>query len=959
MDTETKFPETLTKDLLNLNEASDADSQEKTIRLKVLEKMLEDEDTASKENKRLYRSIVNFLQFEGQSETLANWIISQHMSQGKIMEPSSEKPVASVIIPCCNHGEHLRQCIESILMQTFTHIEIIIINNGSTDNTPDVIQQLLADYPEQRIRYYNQQNMGLVQPHNRAVTVAKGEFILPIDAADLIAPEFLERTVPVLQKNKDLGYVSTKTLFFGEKNIVRPKEKFDPVRELVTNQLPKTTLYRRAMWKDIKGYDERMIHGLMDWEFWIRATKNGWFGTQLEEPLFFSRNEVRIDKAQETAVKKQIISLHPDIYDASRLRSCKEEIQTGNLIPPSLVRDELTIVPKNSAAPVRISNPDHAAEKQLQEFKERILAVLAANFPVFKKHFAGTEAGKGPENKIAAMFGQTTGIVSKLVAAGQFDEAIDLSAALLSKFPLSIDCGILFAQTLLAKGLLQAAYTVASLFFSISQENKKLNSFISSCLCIQSDQQVAQSTSLGMLEGAVLFSPESEEAWKKLFDLQVQTGLPEVAEKTNCKRLQRSASVNTETPKDDRKHIWYVSNAFSFAEGGMNGVSQAKIMTLGALLCNSDKFRVTIVTPLTTALPEGIAEFAEQHLPLMKKNKADWPDIVATIRKAPVGNKLLKGKHTPCREINGKADLVIVEGIRIYPHKYLMELGLDFDCPKLFMHHNSPHHYSGEITDAGTLPAFVKALQNYKYNISVSRTVAEQWKSIPELKNLHWIDILNCIRESELESITAHSREGIQQKLGLDPDDFNIICLASVQRRKGQDILLAQMENILKEVPNAKVTFVGPILDNRNGPEIVAASKGKSYSHRVEFIGPRKNALEYLYAGDLLALPSREEALPLSILEAMALGRTSVASKVNGVPELIEEGKTGLMFSIDTPDDLAEKIIYLAKNPEELDRFSENAKQKYWNCFSREQHVGRWREILLGIFNDAQHTAKI
>ena len=213
------------------------------------------------------------------------------MSHGSIKEPSSANIVVSVIIPCFNYGEYLQECVESVLMQTFTEHEIIIINDGSTDNTHEVAQEILKDYPEHNIRYYKQQNMGIVQPRNRGVTLAKGEFILPIDADDFISPDFLAKTVPPLQSNPNLAYISTKTLFFCDKNSIWPKADFNPTQLLITNQQTNTTLYRKEMWKDIGGYDETMVNGFMDWEFWIKATEKGWFGAQIDEPLFFLPKE--------------------------------------------------------------------------------------------------------------------------------------------------------------------------------------------------------------------------------------------------------------------------------------------------------------------------------------------------------------------------------------------------------------------------------------------------------------------------------------------------------------------------------------------------------------------------------------------------------------------------------------------------------------------------------------------
>ncbi len=926
----------------------------------------------NKRPKNLFKAVTALLKDGGESELLASWVMESQLAEGNELPPHTGKPDVSFIVPCYNHGEYLRDCVVSLLKQDYTAFEIIIINDGSTDNTHEVATEIKDEFPEYNIRYIQQENSGLVRSRNKGCTIAKGKYILPIDADDLIAPSFLSKTVAILESNPHLGYVSTKALFFGHSNLIWPKENLTPVNFVSTNQQTCTTLFRKEMWKELGGYDESMIHGYEDWELWIRATKNGWIGLQIDEPLFFYRRKadsmITNSRDRDASIKEQIVRLHPDIYDVFKLPHFEKEMHYSNWIPPQLVRPDFRIQPRHvpdGTVGNENSNAEQDINNQLNELKKHILGILAQIVPQSKEQFLRSEAGSGDDNKFEQLYKQISSRIAKFNKTGNFDEAVNVGAILLSLYPIEKTAVLLLMDSLLKKGDLAAAYSTGSFYLSLWHWDKQILRILSTILCYQADLPEQSDKAMGFLEGAILLSPDSRLALTKTFEFQISNELLSAAERTRALAEKHSIKLPTVPLKGDdkrshknRKQIWYVTNAFGYIGGGVNGVSQAKFMTLGSLLSNDDLCEVTVITPLTTELPSGIAEFSRQYHMLRSKKDAAWPNWITTVKKelhSHLGKekqKFINGEWLPCREPENKADLIIIEGIRFDPDQYLQQLGLTFNCPSVYMHHNSPYHYSAEITDAGSLPVMLKTLERYKFNISVSRTVTEEWKSLPEQKDKQWFSILNCIREDEATEVKSRPPEIVRQQLGLPKNDFLILCLASIQHRKGQDILLNQMDEILESVPSARVIFIGPVLADRGGNEIVEMSKGKPYSEKIHFLGSKENALDYIHASDLLVLPSREEALPLSILEAMALGRTCVASDVYGIPELIVDDETGLMFSLDKPQDLAKHIIRLAQNPDELEAMSEKAESRYWDKFSRKQHAKRWREVLMKIFSE-------
>jgi len=198
----------------------------------------------------------------------------------------SDDPKVSVIIPCYNHGRFLDEAVESVLNQTFRDFEIIIVNDGSTD---EYTNELLREYHRSRTTVYTIENSGLSSARNYGIEKSNGEYILPLDADDKIAPRFLEKCLSLIEGNPDLGFVYSYVRFFGYENGVWHLEPFDEQKLLLRNILCVTTLFRRKAFDDVGGFCSEMKLGFEDWDFWIGMVEKGWNGYQIPEYLFYYR----------------------------------------------------------------------------------------------------------------------------------------------------------------------------------------------------------------------------------------------------------------------------------------------------------------------------------------------------------------------------------------------------------------------------------------------------------------------------------------------------------------------------------------------------------------------------------------------------------------------------------------------------------------------------------------------
>jgi glycosyltransferase involved in cell wall biosynthesis len=236
----------------------------------------------------------------------------------------------------------------------------------------------------------------------------------------------------------------------------------------------------------------------------------------------------------------------------------------------------------------------------------------------------------------------------------------------------------------------------------------------------------------------------------------------------------------------------------------------------------------------------------------------------------------------------------------------------------------------------------VDALNTYDKYIFVSRICQEKWMRSGITSRKQSFYIPNCCREDLVEQIRKETRLYYRRQLQLPLNDFLVVCIASVQPRKGHDLIINAMDRLLKEIPSISVYMIGPIITEW-GQKLRAQIDQMGPTAKIKMLDKRTNALEYVYAADLLVLPSRAEAMPRTILEAMAIETAVAASDVDGIPELIDHEQTGLMFKKDDVEGLIQSISKIAHFPTEAERFRKAAKMKYWSNFSRNHQTQRFK----------------
>ncbi len=261
------------------------------------------------------------------------------------MAETGQKILVSVVIPCYNQGRFLDEAIKSVLASDYPNVEIIVVNDGSTDPETNRVIANIA-YPKTRV--IQQTNRGAATARNAGVAAAAGKYILNLDADDSIAPTYISKAVAVLEANPRLGYAYCDLHMFGDENLDRRLPPYDYYRLLWDNQQNGCVVLRKEAWQAVGGFNETIARGYEDWEMWINLGEHGWHGYRIPELLFNYRRHGGVktyaNVKSHHSKSAEIRALHPEIYDnPARLRKIRREWRdTPPLYPVWLALKDFT-----------------------------------------------------------------------------------------------------------------------------------------------------------------------------------------------------------------------------------------------------------------------------------------------------------------------------------------------------------------------------------------------------------------------------------------------------------------------------------------------------------------------------------------------------------------------------------------------------------------------------------------
>ncbi len=222
----------------------------------------------------------------------------------------------SIIVPCYNQAQYLDECLQSVLEQSYTNWECIIVNDGSPDSTEEVAKKWIEK--DHRFKYVLKENGGLSSARNAGIEIAEGEWILPLDSDDKIANDYLQLAHEQFENNYDIIYCEGE--HFGVENGKMYQKLYSVNSLLQENVIFCTAFYKKDSWQKVGGYDETLIYGFEDWEFWISLAEVGKTNIfKIPKTCFYYRIKEtsmlsKLEGDKSLSMKKKIYEKHEKIY---------------------------------------------------------------------------------------------------------------------------------------------------------------------------------------------------------------------------------------------------------------------------------------------------------------------------------------------------------------------------------------------------------------------------------------------------------------------------------------------------------------------------------------------------------------------------------------------------------------------------------------------------------------------
>lgn len=224
----------------------------------------------------------------------------------------------SVIIPCFKYAQYLKECVGSVRAQTYLPHEIIVVSDGSPDDTVEVCKELGVTCLEKT-------NGGLASARNFGIKASTGNYIMCLDADDKLVPGALEEHVKLLTEDKSIAQCAL--MEFGERHVINIPNPYTSLERIMqSNTVYCNALFPRKAWEEVGGFDESDIMrlGYEDWECWIRMLAAGYHVNTSEFiALRYRCHEGQMTQAtshpNRQKLYRYIYDKHKELYESKNL----------------------------------------------------------------------------------------------------------------------------------------------------------------------------------------------------------------------------------------------------------------------------------------------------------------------------------------------------------------------------------------------------------------------------------------------------------------------------------------------------------------------------------------------------------------------------------------------------------------------------------------------------------------
>ena len=257
------------------------------------------------------------------------------------MGTSAVGPRVSVVVPTYNSERFVAETLRSLADQTSQDWELVVVDDASCDGTVELLRSILAElaraFPQRSMQLHClAANGGVAAARNVGVSSARGEYVLPLDADDMIDPTALQRCLASFDADPGLDLVFPDRWEFGDVERYCEAGAFELDRLKYFNRLSYCAMFRRDRWEALGGY-RADVSGFDDWDLWIRAAAAGWRAHHVAAPLLRHRrhpaSQMRTALARYEELFARIIVFNRGLYPPEQVAEAERMVERGEAGP--------------------------------------------------------------------------------------------------------------------------------------------------------------------------------------------------------------------------------------------------------------------------------------------------------------------------------------------------------------------------------------------------------------------------------------------------------------------------------------------------------------------------------------------------------------------------------------------------------------------------------------------------
>lgn len=246
------------------------------------------------------------------------------------------QPLVSIIVPSYNHEAYIEACIDSVLKQTYPNIELIVIDDGSTDRSPEILEGLQRQHG---FICHRQKNMGLARTLNKAISLAQGKYIATMGSDDIMMPEKTEKQVAFLEARPDVAVCGGNVLAIDPQGNILSKQKEVPCRELDFDDVflgrkpgiaTPTAMIRKEVLDKEGGYDPDIP--VEDVYMWLKLTSRGYKIAGLDCLLLYYRKHPHNTTRKYGYMVSNLLKTYAPYRDHPQYDRVVKRMLTGNFV---------------------------------------------------------------------------------------------------------------------------------------------------------------------------------------------------------------------------------------------------------------------------------------------------------------------------------------------------------------------------------------------------------------------------------------------------------------------------------------------------------------------------------------------------------------------------------------------------------------------------------------------------